>query len=72
MHLSAALLHKYIPHRNFIITQELLVVLRDTCIYIKGMFGFPEMQNTQVCCKSQRYLLSSLENLVIFTSVPHN
>lgn len=34
MHLSTASLHEYISHRNFIMTEELLVVLREILVII--------------------------------------
>lgn len=53
MHLSTASFHEYIYHRNFTMIEELLVVLRDTGNYIKGILVFSEMQDSQYSAKGK-------------------
>lgn len=40
-------------HRNFVMTKEVLIVLRYACIYIKGTLGFSEMQDNQCAAKNK-------------------
>lgn len=63
MRLSAASLHKFMPYRNFTTTKELLILLRDTCIYIKGTLGFSEIQDTQCAAKAKGICSEALKIL---------
>jgi len=63
MHPSAASLYKFIPHRNFMMTKELLILVRDTCICTKAILGFSEMQDTQCAAKAKGICLVVLKIL---------